>query len=381
MTTSIESRASWTAALTSLAIQSVTYGSPLIIVVAMKPIAADLDISRSMVALVTSLTWIGTGVGGIPMGWLAERIGMRAVTAFGALCIGLGLLVSTFGGIGAIYVGHFLLIGLLGNGSFNAPMMIYVSRWFDRRRGTALALIASSQSISGAIWPSVFERGIEHFGWRWTMLGFGAFEVALVLPLALLFMRAPPPAPAAGSYGAGPLPGGRVLGLAPNLVLGLLSVAIFLCCVAMALPMAHLVSYCTDLGFSPAHGAAMLSVLLASAFISRQLWGWIADRIGGLRSILLGSACQITMLSLFLVTQDEVGLFAVSAGFGIGFAGLVPAYVLAIRELFAASEAGWRVPVLVFGGMMGMASGAWMGGAVYDQFGSYAAGVRRGCGG
>ena len=212
------------------------------------------------------------------------------------------------------------------------------------------------------------------------MLGFGLFEVALVVPLAFIFLRNPPPAPAAGSYGAGPMPGRRVLGLAPNLVLGLLSVAIFLCCVAMALPMAHLVSFCTDLGFSPVHGAAMLSVLLASAFISRQLWGWIADRIGGLRSVLLGSACQVTMLAMFLATQDEVGLFAVSAGFGIAFAGLVPAYVLAVRELFPASEAGWRVPVLVFGGMIGMASGAWMGGAVYDRFGSYAAAFAMGVG-
>jgi MFS family permease len=299
MTASVETRASWTAALASLAIQSVTYGSPLIIVVALKPIAADLDTSRSMVALVTSLVWIGTGVGGIPMGWLAERVGMRRVTAFGAVCVGLGLLLSATGGMWALCVGHFLLVGLLGNGSFNAPMMTYVSRWFDRRRGTALALIASSQSISGAIWPSVFERGLEQFGWRWTMLGFGAIEVALVVPLALFFLRDPPPAPAAGSYGAGPLPGRRVLGLAPNLVLGLLSVAIFLCCVAMALPMAHLVSFCTDLGFSPVHGAAMLSVLLASAFISRQLWGWIADRIGGLRSILLGSACQVDAGAVF----------------------------------------------------------------------------------
>ena len=201
-----------------------------------------------------------------------------------------------------------------------------------------------------------------------------------MLPLILFFLSAPPAAPVAGSFGAGPLPGRRVLGLAPNLVLGLMSLAIFLCCVAMALPMAHLVSFCTDLGFSPAHGAAMLSVLLASAFVSRQMWGWIADRVGGLRSVLVGSACQAATLALFLATQDEVGLFAVSAAFGVGFAGLVPAYVLAIRELFAASEAAWRVPVLVFSGLAGMASGAWMGGAIYDAMGSYAPAFAAGVG-
>jgi predicted MFS family arabinose efflux permease len=204
--------------------------------------------------------------------------------------------------------------------------------------------------------------------------------VVLILPLAFFFLCDPPPAPVAGSYGAGPLPGRRVLGLASGLVMGLLSVAIFLCCIAMALPSAHLVSYCTDLGFSPASGAAMLSVLLGAAFVSRQFWGWIADRIGGLRSVLLGSGCQAATLALFLVTQDEIGLFAVSAAFGLGFAGLVPAYVLAIRELFPASEAAWRVPVLVFSGLGGMAAGAWMGGAVYDQFGSYAPAFAAGVG-
>src|SRR5262249_11326835 len=152
--------------------------------------------------------------------------------------------------------------------------------------------------------------------------------------------------PAAGGLGAGPLPGGRVLGLRPNFVHALLTIGIFLCCVPMALPSAHLVSFCTDIGISRAHGAAMLSVLLGRAFVSRQFWGWASDRIGGLHAVLAGSACQAIALSLFLATQDEVGLFAVATAFGLGFAGIVPAYVLAIRELFPAAEAGWRVPVM-----------------------------------
>ncbi|WP_264713771.1 MFS transporter [Limobrevibacterium gyesilva] len=368
----METRASWTAALAALAILSVTYGAPLVLVVALKPIAGDLDTPRSIPALASSLAYFGTGLGGIPMGWVAERVGMRRVVVFGALCVAAGMLVSTQGGVWGLYVGHGLLIGLLGNGSFNAPMMTYVTRWFDRRRGTALALITSGQYIAGAVWPTVFERGIEHFGWRWTMLGFGALEVLLVLPVALLFLSPPPPAPAAGSYGAGPLPGRRVLGWPPNLVLGLMSLAVFLCCVPMALPAAHLVSFCTDLGFSAAHGAAMLSVLLACAFVSRQFWGWIADRIGGLRSVLIGSTFQAVALACFLATQDEIGLFTVAAAFGLGFSGIVPAYVLGVRELFPASEAGWRVPVLLFFGLAGMAVGGWMGGAIYDHFGNYA---------
>ncbi|MBN8890009.1 MAG: MFS transporter [Rhodospirillales bacterium] len=369
---SVETRASWVVAFATLAIMSVTYGAPLVLVVALKPIAADLGAPRSVPALAAALASFGTGLGGIPMGWLAERLGVRRMTVFGAGMAALGLAISTLGGQWALYIGYGLFLGLLGNGCLNAPLMTYVSRWFDRRRGTALALITSGQYVAGAIWPSLFERGIEWWGWQRTTLVFAVIEAVAILPLAILFLRPPPKAPAAGGYGAGPMPGGLVLGMRPNLVLGLMSVAIFLCCVPMALPSVHLVSFCTDLGLSATTGAAMLSVLLACAFLSRQFWGWLGDRIGGLRTVLVCSACQAVTLSLFLATQSEIGLFTVAAAFGLGFAGLVPSYVLAIREHFPASEAGWRVPALLFSGLLGMATGGWMGGAVYDASGSYA---------
>jgi MFS family permease len=372
LTASIETRASWVAAFATLGVLSVTYGAPLVLVVALKPIAAELDAPRSVPALAAALASFGTGLGGIPMGWIAERIGVRAVTAFGAVCVAAGLVAASHGGIWGLYIGFGLLLGFFGNGSMNANLMTYVSRWFDRRRGTALALITSGQYIAGAVWPSLFERGIQAWGWRRTMWSFAAVEAVVIVPLALAFLR-PTPAPArAGSFGAGPMPGLRVLDMHPDLVLGLMTLGVFLCCVPMAQPSVHLVSFCTDVGISSSHGAAMLSVLLGCAFVSRQFWGWVGDRIGGLRTVFLGSACQAVTLSLFLATQDEVGLFAVSAAFGLGFAGIVPSYVLAIRELFPASEASWRVPALLFGGLVGMATGGWMGGAVYDAFGSYA---------
>ena len=369
---SIETPASWVVAFACLAILSVTYGAPLVIVVALKPIAADLDVPRSVPALASALASFGTGLGGMPLGWLAERLGVRRTTIFGGLMAAAGLMVATVGGAWGLYVGYGLLLGFLGNGAMNAPLMTYVSRWFDRRRGTALALITSGQYVAGAIWPTLFELGTAHYGWRTTSIAFGVVEAVVIVPLAFIFLRAPPAQPLAGSMGAGPMVGARILGLSPNVVMILLVSAIFLCCVPMAQPSVHLVSFCTDLGFSPSHGAAMLSVLLGCAFISRQFWGWVGDKIGGLWSILLGSACQAVTLALFLTTQDEIGLFAISAAFGLGFAGIVPNYILTLRELFPASEAGWRVPVVVFGGLLGMAVGGWLGGAVYDAFGSYA---------
>ena len=307
--------------------------------VGLKPIAQDLATSRSIIALAAALTWVGTGIGGIPMGWLADRIGMRLVGVIGACSVALGMFVSTHGGIWGIYVGHGLLIGLLGNGAFNAPLMTYTTRWFDRRRGTALALIMSGQYVAGVFWPSVFERIIAAWSWREAMLIFAAVELLVALPIILVFFATPPRPPAAGSLGAGPLPGGRVLGLHRNLVHALLTLGIFLCCVPMALP-AHLVSFCTDIGISRAHGAAMLSVLLGCAFISRQFWGWASDRIGGLRAVLAGSACQAVALSPFCGPSKRGLLRRVAAAYGLGFAGIVPAYVLAIRELFPARGRG-----------------------------------------
>jgi MFS family permease len=370
---SIETRASWLVAFAALGILSVAYGAPLVAMVALKPIAADLGTPRSVAALAGSLVWLGSGLGGIAMGWIADRIGVRWTVLFGAVMSGAGLTVSAAGGIWPLLVGHGLLVGLLGSAGMFAPLLIYVSRWFDRRRGTALALIGSGQYIAGTIWPALIERGIATIGWRRTMVLFGLFEIAAVVPAAALLLRRVAPEGLRDAGGTlGPRPGTPVLGLPPNTALALLSLAGFLCCVPMAIPAGHLVAFCGDLGIPPARGAAMLSLLLGAAFVSRQFWGWVADRIGGLRTILAASACQAAAMSGFLLTQDEIGLFTVSAAFGLGFSGIIPAYVLAVRELFPAREAGWRVPTLLFLSMVGMAVGSWMAGALYDRFGFYA---------
>ena len=306
--TSIETRKSWVVAFTALAVMSIAYGAPFVAVVALKPIAGELGSARSGPALAYSLAWLGAAVGGIGMGRIADRIGVRWTVAFGAVMIGVGLVVSAGNSTWRLWLGHGLFIGLLGNAGINAPLYIYVSRWFDRRRGTALALISSGQYVAGAIWPPIFERGIDLVGWRQTMIWFAAVEVVAVVPMAIVVLSAPPEMQLFDTASSGPRPGSRVLGLPANLALALLAIAAFMCCVPMAMPQGHLVALCSDLGIAPAHGAAMLSVLLSCAFVSRQFWGWISDRIGGLRTVLAGSLCQIVALIGFLVTQDESGL-------------------------------------------------------------------------
>ena len=368
---SIEGRGSWIAASITLAILSVSYGAPLVVVVGLKPIAASLDADRSLVALAGSLIWLGTGLGGIVMGWIADRIGMRPIAIFGAAMTGLGLAVSAIGEVWALVFGSAVLIGLLGNSAHFPPLVTYVSRWFDRRRGTAVALISSGQYIAGVVWPAVFERGISTFGWQATMLGFAAVVAGVIVPLAL-FLRPPPQPVRAEAAAAHPYRRVQALRLQPNLVQAMLCAAGFLCCVPMAMPAGHLVALCSDLGIPAARGAAMLSLLLGCAFVSRMFWGWLTDRIGGLGAVFAGSACQALAIAAFVVTQNEAGLFTVSALYGLGFSGIIPAYVVAIRELFPAAEASWRVPTLLFTSMAGMAFGGWFAGALYDDFGFYA---------
>jgi MFS family permease len=368
---SIESRSSWVAAAITLAILSFSYGAPLIVVVGLKPIAASLETDRSVVALAASLVWFGTGLGGIFMGRIADRIGMRQGAIFGATMTALGLAVSAIGQTWALVFGSAVLIGLLGNSAHFPPLVTYISRWFDRRRGTAVALISSGQYIAGVVWPTVFERGMDTFGWQATMLGFALVVAAAIIPLAL-FLHPPPPPVRTESLPAHIRRRAQALRLQPNLVQALLCAASFLCCVPMAMPAGHLVALCSDLGLPAASGAAMLSVLLGCAFVSRMFWGWLTDRIGGLAAVFAGSACQALAIAAFTVTRDEAGLFAVAAVYGLGFSGIIPAYVVAIRELFPSSEASWRVPTLLFTGMSGMAFGGWFAGALYDRFGFYA---------
>jgi MFS family permease len=366
---SVETGRSWLAASVVLFIFTFSYGAPLVAVVALKPIAADLGSTRSIPALANSLAWLGSGTGALAFGWIAERIGIRQTVVFGAAMLGAGLALASLGGAWELLVGHGLLLGLLGGGAINVPLIIYITRWFDRRRGSAIALVSSGQYIAGALWPPLIAFGIAGFGWRPTMLAFGVASALAVALATLVFLRPTPPASlvAEGDDGAT----GYIAGLSPRTTYTLLCVAGFLCCTPMAMPPAHLVALCSDLGIAPAQGALMLSVLLGSAFISRQFWGWLSDSVGGLYTILAASICQAAALVGLIFTQDEVGLFAVSAAFGLGFSGIIPAYVLALRELYAAAEAAWRIPFWFFCNICGMALGGWLAGYIYDQLGAY----------
>ena len=265
-----------------------------------------------------------------------------------------------------------LLIGAGSSATF-APLLAHTSLWFVRRRGIAVAIFASGNYLAGTVWPPIVEHFIGADGWRSTYIGIGVFCLIAMLPLTLLLRRKPPLSDAVGAASVAPLRSPQSLGLSPNALQMLLVVAGLACCVAMSMPQVHLVAYCSDLGYGPARGAQMLSLMLACGIVSRLVFGAICDRIGGLRTLLLGSILQGTALLLFLPFNGLVSLYVISALFGLFQGGIVPAYAIIIREYFSRTEAGARVSMVITATLFGMALGGWMSGAIFDVTGSYRA--------
>ncbi|MSP48081.1 MAG: MFS transporter [Alphaproteobacteria bacterium] len=363
---SVESPLGWRIAVISMLVMGIGFGGPYVTIVALKPIAAEFDWPRSIPSFASAVTYIGAGLGGILMGWYADRVGVAWVVLIGATMIGLGAIVASYAeGMGQLYFAHGVLFGFFGNATTFAPLMANITRWFDRRRGVAVAVVGSGQSIGGMVWPPILRYSVDEFGWRSTMFWWGVLAISAMVPLCFLLRHRPPVSPVRPGVRV-PEKGDLVLGLPGNLVQLLLCLAIAGCCVAMAMPMTHIVAYCTDLGISAARGAEMLSLLLGSAFLSRLYWGQLSDRIGGLKTILYGGAGQAVALAFYIFVDGVVPLYVLSMAFGLAFGGIVPAYSLVIREVFPLSDIGWRMGALYLFGTLGMALGAWLGGVIFD---------------
>jgi MFS family permease len=369
---SIETRYGWVIVFASLAVHSIGLGAPTILFVALKPIAADLGTARAVPSLAYSMLMVGAGVGGVAMGWWMDRRGILQPVVFGSLMVGLGAIVASQSeSRWSLYVANGLLIGLLGKAAMIAPLVANVTRWFDRRRGLAVAIITAGQGVAGAVWPGIIQSMNDAFGWRGTYLYYGIFALLTMLPITLL-LRPRPPVDLGASARSRLQRAARVLDLPQKAVQGMLWLAVVGCCTAMAMPIVHLVSHATDLGHDPRNAALLLSILFTAAFVSRIGFGMLADRIGPMRTLLIGSVCQAVTLLTLAVTTSYWALALASLLFGLGFAGIMPNYALAIRLLFPVEQAGWRIASQYLFAALGMALGGWLAGVIFDLTGSYA---------
>ena len=373
-----ESAYAWARLAASLALMTISGAGMYAVAVALPALQAEFAVSRSEASLPYTVTMIGFGLGGILMGHLADRFGVMVPVLIGGLCLGLGFIgAGHAGSLWQFALAQGLLAGLLGTATTFAPLVADTSMWFTRRRGIAVAICASGNYLAGAVWPPVLQYFFDTSGWRATFTGVGVFCIATMLPLAFALRRRPPALSTLAAAKAGEL---KRIGVGGRPLLVLLCVAGLSCCVAMSMPQVHIVAYCGDLGYAAARGAEMLSLMLGFGIVSRLASGWICDRIGGLKTLLVGSALQGIALVLFLPFDGLASLYVVSALFGLFQGGLVPSYAIIVREYFPPAEAAAKVGIVIMFTLLGMAFGGWATGVIFDLTGSYRAAFLNGIG-
>ncbi len=360
--------------LVTLLLMTIGASGMYVVPVVLPAVQAEFGVARADASLPYSMLLIGFGVGGLLMGRLADRFGVMVPLLIGAASLGTGFVVAgNARDMGTFVLAHGVLMGLLGSAATFSPLLADTSLWWVKRRGIAVAVCASGNYLGGAIWPPIVQHFVETLGWRQSYIGLGVFCGVAMGVLALAMHRRAPiavdsaPKPGTGAHA------GKPFGLPQPLALALLMVAGVGCCVAMSMPQVHIVAYCGDLGFGAANGAQMLSVMLAFGIVSRLVSGAICDRIGGLRTLLLGAALQAVALLLFLPFKGLVSLYVISALFGLFQGGIVPSYAIIVREHFPAARAGAFVGAVIMSTMIGMALGGWMSGRIFDLTGSYSA--------
>ncbi len=365
-----ESPHAWLRLWVSLAAAGVLGVGMWAVVVILPVVQADFGIDRAAASLPYTATMFGFAAGTLSFGRLADRIGIAIPLALAGVAIGLGFVIAGFApGIGTFTLAHGFLIGLGAGGGF-APLMADISHWFVKRRGMAVVVVASGNYVAGALWPIIINAGVAHLGWRNTFIAIGLVVPVLVLPMCLA-MR---PRLSHGAMAAAEQATSEAaanIGVQPRTLLTLLTVAGFACCVAMSMPQVHLVAYCGDLGYGVARGAEMLALMLFLGIFSRVASGFVADRIGGAATLLIGSFMQGVALLLYLFFNGLASLYVVSGIFGLFQGGIVPMYAVLCREFLPAREAGAKIGMIITATIFGMAFGGYLSGLIFDLTGSY----------
>jgi MFS family permease len=346
------------------------------VVVSLPVVQAEFGVTRNAASLPYTLAMLGFGAGGVLIGRMVDRWGVIRPLIGAIVALALGYVAAgSATSLWQFALAHGLLIGFGGAATFG-PLMADTSHWFDRHRGIAITVCASGNYLAGTLWPEVVQHFVNVAGWRPTYIGIGLFCLATMLPL-MLMLRRPPPSQHGGAAMPRSLHGGS-LALRRDVLMALLCLAGLACCTAMSMPQVHLVAYCGDLGYGVGRGAEMVSLMMFFGIVSRIGSGFVADAIGGLGTLLLGSALQGVALALYLGFDGLSSLYVISALFGLFQGGIVPSYAIIVREYFPPEEAGWRVGVVLFATLLGMAFGGWVSGAIFDLTGSYRAAFANG---
>ena len=367
----VESPYAWLRLVAAVALGTVGSIGMWSVPVVLPAVQAEFGTARADASLPFTLAMIGWAFGGVAMGRLSDRFGIVAPVVCGAIALSIGYIVAGFAPSLMLFAVVHALIGFGGSATFG-PLIADTSQWFTRRRGIAVAIVSCGNYVGGTVWPPILHHFIANEGWRATYIGIGVFCTLAMLPL-LLVLRRRAPMHEVDPAGASSAAAGHGFGLSPTALQVVLSFAGLSCCVAMSMPQVHIVAYCGDLGYGVARGAEMLSLMMGFGMISRVASGFVADRIGGVPTLLLSSVLQGVALFLYLFFDGLASLYVVSALFGLFQGGIVPMYAIIVREYFSPQEAGTRLGIVLMATLFGMALGGWMSGVIFDLTGSYRA--------
>jgi MFS family permease len=370
-----DSRQAWVRLVVAVLIASVGAVGMWSVVVVMPVVQAEFAATRGAVSLAATAIFFGFGLGGVIMGRITDRLGIVPAMAVSIAVLSVSYVLAGLATALWQFIAISFLIGLGSSATF-APLMAEASHWFERYRGLAVTIVASGNYIAGTFWPPLVNWGTQSHGWRATHFAI-AVICAVLMTALLLVLRAIMGGSAAQDHSGAAAP--RIdLNLSTNTLTVILCIASISCCVAMAMPQVHIVSYCGDLGYGPARGAEMLSLMMALGIVSRISSGFIADRFGGIVTLLIGSMAQAFALFFYLFFNSLPSLYLISAMFGLFQGGIVPSYAIIVRETMPANEAATRVGIVIFASVFGMSFGGWVSGVIFDLTGSYAAAFANG---
>ncbi len=367
----IDGRYAWTRLVMSVLIATIGSVGMWSVVVVMPAIEAEFGTMRAASSLPYTMTMVGFAIGNVYMGRFVDKAGILLPVIGSAFALGIGYAAAALAPSIWVFAVVQTLIGFGAAATFG-PLIADISHWFVKRRGVAVAAAASGNYFAGAIWPLVIQAVLPDWGWRATYFGIGTFALVTMVPLALTFLKARAPDLGSGAHAVAPKPV-RSIDLSPRQLQILLSIAGLGCCVAMSMPQVHIVAYCVDLGFGMSTGAEMLSLMLIGGVVSRLASGFLADHIGGVKTLLIGSVFQMLALAAYIPFDGLASLYVVSLVFGLSQGGIVPSYAIIVREYLPAHEAGQRVGLVIMATIIGMALGGWLSGLIYDITGSYQA--------
>ncbi|WP_416899294.1 MAG: MFS transporter [Minwuia sp.] len=360
----------WIMVAVAFGMQALAFGGIGSVGVFLKPLAADFGWSRGEVSAGYTAVALSAAAFGIFWGWLADRRGGRHIALFGVIMMGLSYFALTFTeNLLYYYLMHFAF-GALGNSAVGTPLFATVGFWFTRNQGLAIGLMAAGGAFGQALFPFLARTLIDIWDWQTAYAAIGITFLALGVPLALL-VRDPPSRvrtkgmPPPVTHGEPPPP------VPPRVSLPFLSAAAYFCCICMSVPIVHVVALTSDRGIDPTLASTVLSVLMIAGISGRILGGKLADMVGAVPGWMIASAGQTTLVLLFPFTENIWATYVLAAVFGVFYSADMSSILVAGRMLMPARIAAQALGVVVFFGWLGMGTGAWLGGALYDLTGSY----------